>query len=121
MTFAHADFAFGTCNQDELIHINSGASLDESPVNGDYNLNNIKINFPTCAIKNIDSNIINLTNCKYYSIDGFYSLNKDNNFNIFHNNINGLESKFESLHQFIAGASEFDVIALTETSQKKKK
>ena len=57
MTFGNADFTFGTCNQDELIHINSGASLDESPVS-DYNLNNIyKIKCPNWCDKNIESNI----------------------------------------------------------------
>ena len=40
-------------------------------------------------------------------------------FNIFHTNINGLENKFEILHEFITNATyDFDIIGITETSQK---
>ena len=35
MTFGNADFAFGICNQDELIHINSGASHTMPSKRGD--------------------------------------------------------------------------------------
>ena len=40
------------------------------------------------------------------------------NFNLFHNNSNGLESIFDNFHQFISENNVFDVIAITETSQK---
>ena len=41
-------------------------------------------------------------------------------FNIFHANVNGLESKFDNLHTFLAGAeSVMDVVAITETSENK--
>ena len=41
------------------------------------------------------------------------------NFNIFHSNVNGLESKFDSLHEFLSGTSaKLDVVAITETSKK---
>ena len=39
--------------------------------------------------------------------------------NIFHTNINGLETKFDNLHEFISNtSSKMDIIAITETSQK---
>ena len=38
--------------------------------------------------------------------------------NIFHANVNGLESKFDTLNNFLAGAtSPIDIVALTETSE----
>ena len=38
--------------------------------------------------------------------------------NIFHSNVNGLESKFDTLHDFLAGAnSAMDIIGITETSE----
>ena len=41
------------------------------------------------------------------------------NFNILHNNLNGLENKFDVLHYFLGGvSSKFDIMAITETSQK---
>ena len=95
MIFGNADFAFGSCSQDELKYINSGVSLDELPSNNNGDNNNLNNSFyknelSNSCDKDIDSNIINLTNCKYYSVDEYYSLNKVNNFNIFHNNVNGL-------------------------------
>ena len=39
--------------------------------------------------------------------------------NIFHTNINGLETKLDNLHEFISNtSSKMDIIAITETSQK---
>ena len=61
------------------------------------------------------------TICKYYSVEQFNENihNFKNNFNIYHNNLNGLETKFDNFHQFISENNLFDVIAITETSQKK--
>ena len=56
---------------------------------------------------------------KYYSVNDFQLLNISNNFNIFHTNINGLESKLDSLNEFLSGTPyKLDVLALTETSEK---
>ena len=55
---------------------------------------------------------------KYHSIREFQKLKIQKNFNIFHANVNGLESKFDNLHTFLAGAvSAMDVVAITETSE----
>ena len=55
----------------------------------------------------------------YYSVEDFKILNIPKNFNIFHTNINGLESKLDNLYEFISGASnKIDIVALTETSEK---
>ena len=55
---------------------------------------------------------------KYYSVNDFQLLNISNNFNIFHTNINGLESKLDSLNEFLSGTPyKLDVLAVTETSE----
>ena len=47
-----------------------------------------------------------------------HNLDIRNNLNIFHSNVNGLESKFDDLHHFLSGTSlEFDFVAISETSQ----
>ena len=52
------------------------------------------------------------------SVNKVQTLKNKNNLNIFHSNVNGLESKFDNLYEFISGtSSEFDIIASTETSQ----
>ena len=59
-------------------------------------------------------------NSKYHSVRDFQKLKIEKNFNIFHANVNGLESKFDNLHTFLAGAvSKMDVVAITETSENK--
>ena len=48
-----------------------------------------------------------------------YPLNNTKNFNIFHTNINGVESKLDNLNEFLSGIPyKIDVIAVTETSEK---
>ena len=68
-------------------------------------------------------NLSNLDNCKYYSCQDFdnsLSKNNKNNVNIFHNNLNGLECKFDQFHNWItSNSTDLDFIAITETSQHK--
>ena len=46
-------------------------------------------------------------------------MNLQKKINILHSNVNGLESKFENLHEFLTSASSnMDIVAITETSQK---
>ena len=68
---------------------------------------------------NIDNGVklSNLTDCEYYITEEFQNININNNFNVFHCNVNGLESKFDNLHEFLSSAnSEIDLVAITETS-----
>ena len=128
MTFSNADFAFGKCNQDTLKHTNSGVSLYELPVNNDGNINNNSNNnnnnnnnniFSNSCDKTSDENILDLTNCKCYTVSEFHNSTDNNNLNIFHNNVNSLETKFVNLHHFLSNDStKFDIIAITETTQR---
>ena len=57
------------------------------------------------------------TCCKYYSVEEYKKLPENNNMNIFHTNINGLDN----LHEFIMGSQhKLDILAITETSEQEK-
>ena len=57
-------------------------------------------------------------NSKYHRVSDVQKLKIEKNFNIFHANMNGLESKFVNLHTFLNGScSAFDVVAITETTE----
>ena len=70
------------------------------------------------SLPDIDSTFPNLLTSKYHSVDEVQNLRIEKDFNIFHSNVNGLESKFENLHCFLNGSkSAMDIIALTETTE----
>ena len=64
-------------------------------------------------------NIIEKLNSRYYSAQEFQSLAANNTFNVFHTNLDGLESKFDLLCNFINNRKiDLDIICLSETSHK---
>ena len=76
------------------------------------------MNFQPQNENDFDQNIPSLLNSKYYSVNAIQNLNIDNNLNIFHSNINGLGSKFDSLNNFfVESKADFDIVAITETSE----
>ena len=130
MTYGNKNsFPFNNCNNKEIININNCDYLpkDNIIIN---NLPNYKIseqaikasNFNNQYNLNSDVNLSNLLGCKYYSCDDFHNLkfknNHHKNVNIFHNNFNGLESKFDEFHSFLSCTPfNLDIITITETSQ----
>ena len=57
----------------------------------------------------------------YYSAHKFKTLTRHQSFNIFHSNLDGLENKYELLHNFIKSTSlDIDIINISETSHKLK-
>ena len=115
MTYGDLDSAaFNSCDNKQLSSINLCDSLKE--------LNNVNTidnpqHFSNRCDKAIDTNLPSKTCCKNYTITEFQDLNINSNLNIFHNNINGLETKYSSLHNLLANsAKSFDIIAITETS-----
>ena len=68
----------------------------------------------------IDENLTDNINCKYYTHNEMCNLNESQKaFNIFHANVNGLESHFQDLHILLANIKcEFSAICISETSQK---
>jgi len=129
MTFGNnLVFPFNNCNNNELNNI---INLDKC-ISSDEVIDNLpkeKITEQAIKVSNLNSqdndniNLSNLSSCKYYSCSKFHDLmsidnNCNKNVNIFHNNLNGLESKFELLNNFLSNNStDLDIIAITETSQ----
>ena len=129
MTFVNNSiFPFNYCNNNDLIDINNN---DTCLVNNiqTSNLPDHKITEQAIRVSNLNAqdndniNLSNLSSCKYYNCSKFHNLmshsNNNKNVNIFHNNVNGLESKFKSIHNFFSNNnSDVDIIAITETSQR---
>ena len=69
----------------------------------------------------IDLNLAESINCNYYTNENFSKLPyKENSFNIFHANVDGLECHFDDLQYVLSDSSlDFNVICISETSQKK--
>jgi len=70
------------------------------------------------ASNDIDDIVDNIDS-KYYPVNEFQNLNIQKSFNIFHSNVNGLDTHFENLHTFLSNSNtpSFDIINITETSQ----
>ena len=68
----------------------------------------------------IDQNITDYIDCKYYTVQDFKKLSLEKTLNIYHANVNGLDSHFDNLHEFLSNEQtpKFDIINITETSQK---
>ena len=67
----------------------------------------------------IDDNIVNNIDSRYYSAHEFNNMNDSESFKILHSNLNGLENKFDDYHTFVTSAnSNFDVMCISETMQK---
>ena len=74
--------------------------------------------FEKYSLPSTDLDIPNLVTSKYHRVSEFQKLDIANDFNIYHSNANGLESKFDTLHNFVMGSNSLmDVIAITETSE----
>ena len=85
----------------------------------EFEINSQILRVDDLCSKDIDENLVNKINCKYFTNDEFSKLSNDiNSFNIFHANVNGLECHFEELHHFLSNASlDFNAICISETSQ----
>ena len=69
-----------------------------------------KANIVSEPMKCMSSNEINLeiptkSNCRYYSVEEYKHLKKSDNIDIFHANVNGLDSKYDNLHEFLSSIS----------------
>ena len=123
MTFGDLNFLpYKSCDSNEIKLINSNDRCfinDETIYNQqDVNINaiNERKSINLCD-HDLELKLSNLSDCSYYSTEEFQNLNTDNNFKIFHNNVNGIETKFDLLHNFFASClSDLDIIAITETS-----
>ena len=64
----------------------------------------------------VDLNMAYQADRSYYKVKDIQKQNLDRNLNIFHTNINGLETKMKNPHEFLTNTSTtIDVIAITAT------
>ena len=117
MTYGTFSFPYNSCNNNDLNSINSIDRLQDDSLEK-QDINNNRVKAANLCDDDLDINLTNLVDCKYYSVNEIQQNdNLDNNFNIFHNNVNGLETKFQNLHNFFANSClDFDIITITETS-----
>ena len=109
---------FTLSNSSELVNLNNSDSLDF--LNHLPSLETIyeASSFSKYNLPDIDAETPNLVTSKYHTVANFQKLKIEKDFNIFHSNVNGLESKYVNLHTFLNDAkSAMDVIAITETSE----
>ena len=119
MTFGNSStFPFNSCDSTELNCINDNDRILNDYLTTPQNHENIETEqAPNPCDYDIDIKLTNLSDCNYYSVHNFQNLNLGKSFNIFHSNINGLESKFDLFHNlFESTFSEMDIITITETS-----
>ena len=121
MTYGTFCFPYNSCNTSDLKSINSIDRYFQTEDNltnqDDTDINKNEMKAINLCDDDLDINLSNLTDCKYYTADEFKKLNLHKNCNIFHNNVNGLETKFQNLHSFFASLSvDLDIITFTETS-----
>ena len=109
---------FTRCDNTELLNINTCNTMSFLEALPSIEVVNETTNFSQIS-NDIDVELPNNTNSKYFSINEFHKLYKPKNLNIFHTNINGLETKLENLHEFVTGTPhKLDILSITETSEK---
>ena len=123
----HKIFPFTLYNEVDLKNINNSETMRIFENLPTFEIVSEISKFSNTSSHDVDDNIHVNINDEYYPIDKLHQKldtsksNKRNNstFNVFHSNLNGLEAHFENLHQFLSGVpKDFDVINITETSQK---
>ena len=125
MKFNHEHFAFSLIDCSEIEKINNSDSMSFCSFLPSLERIAETEQFMAYDLKHededtndLEQSISTLLDTKYYSVNAFQKLKNQNSLNIFHSNVNGLESKFDHLHEFLAGAkSSPDIIAITETSE----
>ena len=114
----HEKFPFSLCDTSELVKISNSDTMEFCKTIPTLEIIQETSSYEKYSLPDIDSTFPNLLTSKYHSVHEVQNLKIEKNLNIFHSNINGLETKFENLHCFLNGSkSSMDIIALTETSE----
>ena len=118
MKYQYEHFPFTLCDDHELNNINSSDNMkfcESLPTLEEIYETSKFSSFPKPMEEgSLPSNL----SSKYHSVNDFQKLKIEKNLNIFHANVNGLETKFDTLETFLGGAaSSVDIVAITETSE----
>ena len=120
MKFNHTNFAFTLADDSDIDKINNSDSMSFCEFLPSFECVTETDKFMNVELyeNDFDQNISSLLHSKYYIVNAFQESNNLNSLNIFHSNVNSLESKFDALHDFLVGAKvALDIVAITETSQ----
>ena len=116
----HENFPFTLTDASDLLKINNSDSMEFCKYLPGLEILHETSSYAKYSLPDPDSAFPNLNTSKYHSVSQFQNLRTEDHFNIFHSNVNGLETntKFDSLHTVInSSKSKMDVIAITETSE----
>ena len=94
---------FTRCDNSELININNSNSMRFLESLPTVEIANEATKFSFISSNDANIELPSKSCSKYYSVNDFQLLNISNNLNIFHTNINGLESKLDILNEFLSG------------------
>ena len=111
-------FPFGLENNYDLQNILQADSLKILENLPSYEITSKASDIDSLKQFDIDENTVTNINSRYYPAYEFQSLHPVNSFNLFHTNLNGLENKFEQLHNFVNTTKmNIDIIGISETTQ----
>ena len=99
------NFPFTLCDNIEIENLNNSNSIRICESLPKLDVMTEVSKFSTQSESEVDYNLPVLSSCKYYSVREIQNLNAKNNHNLFHSNVNGLGSKFDTLYEFISSAS----------------
>ena len=103
--FHQYNFPFTLCNDTEIQNLNNSNSMGFCESLPKLEVLTEVSKFAHQSASEVDYNLPIRSSCKYYTVDEVQNLKINNNFNIFHSNINGLDSKFDNLYEFISNTS----------------
>ena len=116
--FHHQNLPFTLTDDSELDKINKSKYMRFCEFLPSLETISVTTNFSNFPHNEDDYTLPSYLNSKYYSVYNFQNLKIQKIFNIFHSNMNGLETKFDILHNFLSGSvSAFDILGITETSE----
>ena len=117
MIFNHINIPFTLCSDSNLTNINNSDNMEFTNVLPSLETIHETSSYSKYSLPDDDFYPKHLTS-KYHSVYDFQNLKIVNDFSIFHSNVNGLESKFDNMNNFLVGCSStIDIIAITETSE----
>ena len=103
MKFNHQHIPFTLCDDNDLVNYNDSDSMKFCESLPTLEEIYIASNFSSFPKPMEEASLPSNLNSKYHSVRDFQKLKIQKNFNIFHANINGLESKFDTLETFLGG------------------
>ena len=112
-------FPLGYLSNHELNSFNVSDSMEIANMIPEFEAISVALKSNNLASNDIDENLIDIINSKYYTIDEFTKIKSvKKSFNIFHSNVDGYECHSEGLGEIVSKSSlNFDVVCLSETSQ----